>query len=94
MANSAKQYRVELLRDPQRVLAKLPRNTRLRIEDAIDGLAEDPRPHGYSKMKGYDDLYRIRVGEWRIIYAIEEDRLIVLVIEIGPRGSVYRQLSS
>lgn len=92
MTEHPKRYRVEILRDPQKVLARLPRNIRLRIEGSLDGLGENPRPHGYVKMKGYDDLYRVRVGDWRVVYAIEDDRLVVLVIEIGPRGNVYRRL--
>jgi len=61
-----------------------------RIRDAVRSLAEDPRPIGYKKMSGYDNLYRIRVGDWRIIYAIEDDRLIVLVLEVAPRSGIYR----
>jgi mRNA interferase RelE/StbE len=93
MSDSPRRYRVELLRDPEKVLVRLTRNTRVRIENALDTLGENPRPHGYSKLKGHDDLYRVRVGEWRIVYAIEDDRLVVLVIEIGPRGSVYQGMS-
>ncbi|MCH8290889.1 type II toxin-antitoxin system RelE/ParE family toxin [Candidatus Poribacteria bacterium] len=43
-------------------------------------------------MVGYENLYRIRVGEWRISYAIEDDKLIILILEIAPRGSAYRNL--
>lgn len=93
MADPPKRYRVEILRDPQKVLARLPQNTRIRIENALDALGENPRPHGYIRMKEYDDLYRIRVGDSRIVYAIEDEQLIVLVIEIGARGGVYQRLS-
>lgn len=90
---SSKRYRVQVLRDPQKVLDRLPRNTRRRMDDVLDALSENPRMHGYIRLKGYDDLYRVRVGDWRIIYAIEEDQLVVLVIEIGARGNVYQALS-
>jgi mRNA interferase RelE/StbE len=43
------------------------------------------------RLETQDELYRIRVGDWRIIYAIDDDRLCVLIVKIGPRGSVYRQ---
>ena len=61
-----------------------------RTRHAIRTLAGNPRPIGYKKMMGYDNLYRIRVGDWRMIYAVEEDKLIVLVLEIAPRRRIYR----
>ena len=93
MANSLKRYRVEILRAPQKLLARLPQNTRRQIQNALDSLGEEPRPKGTIKLKRYDDLYRVRVGDWRIIYAIEDEQLVVLVIEIGSRGGVYQGLS-
>jgi mRNA interferase RelE/StbE len=63
-----------------------------RIRQAIRELASEPRPIGYKKLTGYENLYRIRVGDWRIIYALEEKQLIVLVLEISPRSSAYRNL--
>ena len=62
------------------------------IHRVIRDLANDPRPEGVKKLTGVDNLYRIRVGDWRVIYAIEDDRLIVLVLEISPRGGAYRDL--
>jgi mRNA interferase RelE/StbE len=92
MSSDAKHYHVQVLRDPQKILDRLLRNVRRRIEDALDALGRNPRMHGYIRLKGYDDLYRIRVGDWRIIYAIEDAQLVVLVIEIGPRGGIYQGL--
>ncbi|MBX3013685.1 MAG: type II toxin-antitoxin system RelE/ParE family toxin [Caldilineaceae bacterium] len=75
----------------EKVLAKIRETgVRARLEEAIDGLAETPRPNGYIKLAGEEPLYRIRVGEWRIIYAIQDDELIVLVIEVAPRKDTYR----
>jgi mRNA interferase RelE/StbE len=54
-------------------------------------LEDEPYPNGVKKLSGYDKYYRIRVGDWRIIYAVEEDRLIILVLEIGSRGGVYKE---
>jgi mRNA interferase RelE/StbE len=62
---------------------------RRRIADAIDGLGDDPRPHGHVKFTGPDELYRIRVGDYRIVYQIADDRLIVLVVRVGHRKDVY-----
>jgi mRNA interferase RelE/StbE len=61
-----------------------------RIREAISGLAGNPWPPGCKKRTGYENLYRIRVGDWRISYAVEQDRLIVLVIEVAPRGDAYQ----
>lgn len=83
-------YTLQFKRAPEKLLNRLPRELVQRLTKAIDNLAINPRPRGVEKMEGYDYLYRIRVGDWRIIYAIEDDQLIVLVIEIGHRSDVYR----
>jgi mRNA interferase RelE/StbE len=62
---------------------------RLRILKRIDLLASDPRPSGSEKLSGYKDRYRIRQGNYRILYSIEDDRLIVIVVKIGHRREVY-----
>ncbi len=59
------------------------------IKTAIAELADNPRPHGYKKLKG-EDAYRIRVGHYRIIYEIDDERIIVTVVSAGHRKSVYR----
>jgi len=55
-------------------------------------LSQNPRPPNSRKLVGYDDLYRLRVGDWRIIYAIQNEELIILVIKIAPRGEVYQDI--
>jgi mRNA interferase RelE/StbE len=87
---SGKRWTVLVERQPQKVFRRLPRDLLQRIRVAIRGLAEEPRPPGCKKLQGYDNLYRIRVGDWRISYAVEDDRLIVLVLEVAPRGDAYR----
>ncbi|MGA2053356.1 MAG: type II toxin-antitoxin system RelE/ParE family toxin [Opitutales bacterium] len=57
---------------------------------AIDALLENPRPPGGKAMTGLDKTWRIRVGEYRVIYEVQDDRLVVLVIRVGHRGDVYR----
>ena len=57
---------------------------------ALAGLMDDPRPPGCLKMAGYRDQWRIRVGDWRVIYRIDDGILVVLVVTLGPRGGVYR----
>jgi mRNA interferase RelE/StbE len=83
-------YRVIVAPAADRVVAKLPEQTRRRIADRLVALANDPRPPGSIKLTG-EDSYRIRVGDYRIIYSIDEDRLIVLVIDAGHRRDVYRR---
>jgi mRNA interferase RelE/StbE len=62
----------------------------LRLRDAIDALADDPRPAGSCKLQGADDLHRVRVGDYRVIYQIQDAVLVVLVVQIGHRREVYR----
>ena len=86
------QWQVIFLREPEKVFRKLPRDLLKRIRKVIDDLAINPIPAGSKKLVGYDNLYRMRVGDWRISYAVEQDRLIVLILEISPRGGAYRKL--
>lgn len=83
-------WQVIIHRKAEKTLKRLHGEMLERIRDTFRSLAEDSRPIGYKKMSGYDNLYRIRVGDWRIIYAIEDDRLIVLVLEVAPRSGIYR----
>jgi mRNA interferase RelE/StbE len=87
-----RRYTVIVERQVEKVLRRLPREVLIRVDRLLLGLADDPRPAGCKKLKGYENLYRLRTGDWRIVYAIEEDRLIVLVLEIAPRGQAYRDL--
>ena len=73
-----------------RALRKLDEITQRRIARTIDCLAFQPRPHGSQKLKGENDLYRIRAADYRVIYTIRDEQLIVLVIAIGHRSDIYR----
>jgi mRNA interferase RelE/StbE len=83
-------WQIIVHRKAEKALKRLHGEILERTRQAIRALAENPRPIGYKKMTGYDNLYRIRVGDWRIIYAIEDDKLIILVLEVAPRGKIYR----
>jgi mRNA interferase RelE/StbE len=74
-----------------RDLRKLPEDVRLRIAVRIDALAGDLRPHGAEALQGEPDLYRLRVGDLRIIYQVEAKALVILVVRIGHRREVYRR---
>lgn len=83
-------YRVDLSRSARKELRALDRQWVPRVFAAVESLGINPRPPGYRKMEGYDNSYRIRIGIYRVIYEIQDDVLVVLVVKIGPRGNVYR----
>lgn len=83
-------FSVEVSRTAERQLRKLPRGDQLRVARAIVALADTPRPPGCRKLTGYEDVFRIRVGRYRILYSIEEGRLLVIVLKVGHRRGVYR----
>jgi len=83
-------YSVEISRTAERQLKRLPQGERQRIARTVAMLAIEPRPRGARKLAGYDDVFRIRTGRYRVIYSVEEDRLVVLVLKIGHRKDVYR----
>ena len=84
-------WQVILTREPKKTLRKVPADLRQRLLAALRGLETEPRPHGCKMLTGYD-LYSLRVGGWRIIYRLLDDRLVVLVVTIAPRGEAYRDL--
>jgi mRNA interferase RelE/StbE len=89
MAKTAK-WRVVINRKAQKSLRRLPRDLLQRLLSAIYSLEIEPRPPGSKRLVG-KALYRLRVGDWRIIYAIEDDKLLVLVVRVAPRGSAYQE---
>jgi mRNA interferase RelE/StbE len=82
-------YSIEFVPSAKRALSKLSLEVRRRMQVAIDRLALNPLPPGASKLQG-EPGYRIRVGDYRVIYDVEHRRLTVLVIRIGHRREVYR----
>ena len=83
-------YRVVIMPAARKALERLPLDVCLRVNRAIQALAEAPRPHGCAKLSGAVDLYRVRVGDYRVVYRIEDRVLTVLIVRIGHRGDVYR----
>lgn len=86
-------YRVTLKPSAVKELARLSKPIQERIAATIDALAGNPRPHGCETLQGQDNLLRVRVGDYRIIYTVHDRELLVLVIRIGDRKEVYRRLS-
>jgi mRNA interferase RelE/StbE len=85
-------YRVELKRQPEKFIRQQDRRIQTQLVAALKKLAENPRPPQAKKLEGMDGLYRIRTGDYRIVYLIEDDKLIVLVVRIGHRKEIYREL--
>ena len=85
-----RRHEVVLSPKAEKQLDELPTPLRRRITEAVEGLESKPRPHGVKKLTGAENLWRIRVGDYRIVYTIEDDRLIVLVVKIGHRRKIYR----
>ena len=85
-------YSVAFLPSAAADLAALPRPIRRRLSLRIDALGRDPRPPGATLLRGSDRLYRIRAGDYRILYRVDDRRLIVLVVKLGHRREIYRRI--
>jgi mRNA interferase RelE/StbE len=83
-------YRVLFKPSADKALRKLPESVQKRIAAAAQELGDDPRPPGCAKLEGEDNLWRIRVGVYRIVYVVQDDELIVLVVRVAHRKDVYR----
>jgi len=84
-----KRYTVVVTERVRKIILKLPPGIASRIENSLLTLEEDPRPPGCKKLKGRQG-YRIRVGDYRVIYEIEDAILRVIVIDLGHRKDIYR----
>ena len=82
-------YRVLLTSSAERELKKLPANIVARIISRLESLAYDPRPAGCKKLQGGDREWRIRVGDYRVIYTISDKKFLVEVTRIRHRSEVY-----
>jgi mRNA interferase RelE/StbE len=87
-------YSIEFKPSAVKELAGMPKQDRHRIATRIDALAADPRPDGVTKLAGAESLYRIRSGDFRVIYEIQDKRVLVLVLRIAHRREVIADLRS
>lgn len=83
-------YRVLIKESAARELEKLPRKDRVRAVARISSLSKDPRPTGCEKLAGHDDRFRVRQGNYRIVYSVGDRELLVWVVKVGHRRDVYR----
>jgi mRNA interferase RelE/StbE len=84
-------YQIFIKPAAQRQLKKLPSAIQKDLIALLESLSADPRPSGYQKLKGRQNQYRVRSGDYRIIYSIEDASLIVRVIKIGHRRDIYEE---
>jgi len=84
-------YRIEVAPGAIRQLRKLEPSARRRVQAAIELLAEQPRPSGAKKLVGGDGEWRVRTGDYRVVYEVHDDVLLVLVVAIGHRRDIYQR---
>lgn len=87
-------FSIELTPTAKKELDGLEADARDKVEQRIDSLAKDPRPLKVEKLKGGDGLLRVRAGSHRIVYFVEDERVVVLIVRIGHRREVYRNLDA
>ena len=83
-------YEIEISRTAEKQLRRLDRVDQERVTAAMLALARDPRPRGSRKLQGYDDVFRIRVGLYRVLYSISGNTLIIVILKVGHRKDFYR----
>lgn len=84
-------YKIEITTTAEKSLRKIPKKDIQKIVDAIQILAISPFPEGCRKLKGEEDIYRVRQGNYRIIYEVIEKKLIILVLKVGHRKDIYKK---
>jgi mRNA interferase RelE/StbE len=84
------EYSVVFARSARKELEGLPETIRRRVEGRIEQLASKPRPAGVRKLVGSEDLWRLRIGDYRVIYAVHDERKLVDIICIRHRKDAYR----
>jgi mRNA interferase RelE/StbE len=85
-----KPFRVVLSKSAEKDLSKLPSRVVKQIIPVLESLSETPRPLGCKKLKGFDDLWRVRIGNYRAVYAIEDVLFLIDIRAIGHRKDIYK----
>lgn len=86
-------YKIEWKQSAQKELRKLGKALILRILEVVEGLSDNPFPSGSKKLRGSTHTYRVRVGDYRIVYNIKSSLLVVEIIRVGHRREIYRKLT-
>ncbi|MDZ8030480.1 type II toxin-antitoxin system RelE/ParE family toxin [Nostoc sp. DedSLP04] len=85
-------YKIEFKNSARKQFLKLPPEIQIQINPIITNLAFDPRPSGVKKLKGSTDQYRIRSGDYRVLYKIQDSILLILVLAVGDRKEIYKDM--
>ncbi|MGE3954496.1 MAG: type II toxin-antitoxin system RelE/ParE family toxin [Parachlamydiales bacterium] len=85
-------YRVEIAPAARKQLKRLPKSVARRVLDRLSELEINPRPPDCKKLKGSSSTYRIRHGDWRVIYEIVDSQVLVMVVKVGHRSDCYRNI--
>jgi mRNA interferase RelE/StbE len=83
-------YRIEFVRSSARAYSRLDPVLQRRVDRELSRLSETPRHPGVIRLQSDDELYRVRIGDLRLLFSVEDQVLLVLIVKIGHRGSVYR----
>ncbi len=83
-------YEVKFSKKATKAYKKLPGDIRLRIDKKLNYLKDTPRGKDTKKLAGHDNAYRTRVGSYRIVYEIADDKLLVWILDVGSRGAIYQ----
>lgn len=84
-------YKVDFEEKIEDSMKKFPKRDRKAIYDKIDSLKTNPRPGGVEPLKGeWKGFYRVRAGDYRVIYTIQDEKLLILVVKVAKRGEVYK----
>ena len=86
-------FRIELTKSAAKALKSIPKKDQKRIAKKMEDLADKPPGPAKTKMKGDNPFHRVRVGDYRVIYEIQNEILLILILKIGHRKEVYRRLS-
>jgi len=85
-------YAVEFTKAAAKALVQLPAKVQRQVGATIDELAQSPRPQACTKLKGEENLWRVYSGNYRVIYSIEDRKVLILIVTIGHRKDIYRNL--
>ena len=83
-------YQVIIQPSAAKAIRKLDRDTQAKVVRLLEALAAEPRPVGVTKMAGDDNLWRVRIGDYRVVYEVHDRKLIVLIVRVANRKDVYR----
>ena len=83
-------YEIRISRTAEKQFRQLSQRDRIRVARAMLALGNDPLPRGSRKLSGYEDVHRIRVGRYRILYSLSTRELVIIILKIGSRRDVYR----